>query len=178
MSLDFASEIEKQLGEVNYKDPAIEYGYNRISLSNKKSLAEKIMLMVSLLSVFLSFFYFPALVTGLTFLASVFNTIFFSFGLKTTEIDFLKNEVRINYRWYITQRIAQLIKKQTLLEFHQIANFKTESTIKRSEFRKTKLNIMLFDTSPIVIAYFQFERDARKLAELLQFFIKKRPVPF
>jgi hypothetical protein len=178
MSLDFASEIEKQLGEVNYKDPAIEYGYNRISLSNKISLPDKTMMIVSFLPVFLSLFYFPALITGLTLLASVFNIIFFSFGLKTTEIDFFKKEVLINYRWFITQRIAKLIKKHTLLEFHQIATFKTESFIKRGEFRKTKLNIMLYDTSPIVIAYFQFERDARKIGELLQFFILKRPVPF
>jgi hypothetical protein len=178
MSVNFASEIEKQLGEVNYKNPAIQFGYNKISLSNKISLPDKTMMIVSALPVLLSLFYFPALITGLTFLASAFNIIFFSFGLKTTEIDFFKNEVRINYRWFITQRIAKLIKKHTLLEFHQIANFRTKSSITRREFRKTKLNIMLYDTSPIVIAYFQFERDARKLGELLQFFIKKRPVPF
>jgi hypothetical protein len=178
MSSDFASEIEKQLGEIKYKNPALQFGYNIISLSNKMSLFDKIMINVSLLPVFLSFFYFPALVTGLTLLAYLFNIIFYSFRLSTTEIDFSKNEVRISYRWYIAQRIAQLIKKQTILEFHQIANFNTKSIIDRSEFRKTKLNIILFDTSPIVIAYFQFERDARKLAELLQFFIKKRSVLF
>ncbi len=175
MATNIAGEIEKEYGEVSFNNPAILFGYNSIVVTEKVSLNQKISLVVSLLAGFsLLFFTKPPLTIAAIFII-LWTISLFGYSYKlfdTITIDFNHKEIKLNNKFSFVDSIRKKIGKTTVLTFNEVSHFETASgSFSFMYERNSRLIIKSFDHSPLIIAAFRFERDARRLGELLQYYI-------
>jgi hypothetical protein len=99
-------------------------------------------------------------------------------------IDFISKELIVENKLPLINSIRKLIKIATTVSFNDIAYFTTDDRkpgliFPRSPInegmRKTFLFVKPKYNAPICLAIFQFERDARRLGELLQFHVVGKP---
>lgn len=179
MALNISGEIEKEYGEVNFNSPVILFGFNTIVVTEKISLNQKISLVVSLLAGFsLLFFTKPPLTIAAVFIAMWAISLFgYSYKLfDTITIDFNHKEIKLNNKFSFVDSIRKKIGKTTVLTFNEVSHFEIASG--RFSFiyeRNSRLVIKSFDHPPLTIAAFRFERDARRLGEILQHHITGKP---
>jgi len=175
VALNIAGEIEKEYGEVSFNNPVILFGFNSIVVTEKISLNQKISLVISLLAGFsLLFFTNPPLIIAAFFIVVwAISLLGYSYRFfDTITIDFNHKKIRLNNKFSFVDSIRKNIRKTTVLTFNEVSHFETASG--RFSFiyeRNSRLVIKSFDHPPLTIAAFRFERDARRLGELLQYHI-------
>ncbi|HEV8282771.1 MAG TPA: hypothetical protein VGQ09_00600 [Chitinophagaceae bacterium] len=188
MTGNIAGEIEKKYGSILFKDPSIEFGYNIIIIKNRLPIIEKIFFFIisaGAMSVIVLKLLLPLsliyIVIGVTTLLYYSSSAF-----QRVEINFLRNEVVVQNKLpYVDKIRKKLLNKPPVIPFHEIANFENvqhkhnyfigpNSSFGSLGERRSLLVLNSFDHSPITLAEFRFERDSRRLAELLQVYIKGR----
>ena len=179
MALNIAGEIEKEYGGVSFNNPVILFGFNTIVVTEKASLNQKISIVVSLLAGFsLLFFTKPSLIIAAIFIA-IWAISLFGYSHKffdTITIDFNHKEIKLNNKFSFVDSIRKKIGKTTVLTFNEVSHFEIASgSFSFIYERNSRLIIKSFDHSPLTIAAFRFERDARRLGELLQYHITGKP---
>jgi hypothetical protein len=92
------------------------------------------------------------------------------------KIDFVNKEILISNPIWLVNDLRKVFKRPTKIFFHNISSFKN---YKRStHWFKSRQNVLVvkrFDYPPVKIARFQFERDSRTMAELLNQYIVGKP---
>lgn len=192
MSKDIAVEIAKQYGDIKFDHPIIKFGYNKIEIKETFDVYMIIFLAIVLCAIVTFFFmvnvpfplyFIPAL---FIFLLSVFYVYNNHFDKIT--IDFLSKELTIENRMPFINSYRKLVKRPLLIPFSDIGYFMTDH--KGRDFmlpgrllgnmyvRKTSLYVTPKFKTPILLVTFQFERDARRLGELLQYHITGKATHF
>lgn len=191
MSKDLAAQIEKEYGTIAFRHPAIDFGYNKIEIRSGFNSYYKIFVLLVFVCVIVVAFVidFPAL--GFFILIPII-ALFISFYklhryFDIVSIDFLNKELTIINTIGLINMIRRWLKIRTEIPFNDIAYFTTDDG-KRNYMmiplpeislirgmRKTSLYVKPKFTSPKLLASFQFEREARRLGELLQFYIIGKP---
>jgi hypothetical protein len=188
MSKDIAAEIENEYGEITFKDPTISFGYNKIEITYKFGLYTKIFLLLSLIPLVSILIFLPLSFGGFLILIPFFWLAslaysYYDYFDKFT-IDFLNKELRIENKFSIVNRFRRLFKRTTLIPFQEVQHFmiddgKPDYGFQGRSFtmhlRKTSLFVKPKYRLPIVLASFRFEREARRLGELLQFYVVGKP---
>jgi hypothetical protein len=186
MSRNIAGDIESEYGPIDFKNPSIEFGYNIITLKNKKGFLEIFFLVLMIGSVFLVVYYDKLIPFSVIYIALVtVSLIYFVNRNPLAEIDFLRKEIRLTGQIPIIGRLREkFLKKPPVLAFDEIIAF--ENVVRRTSLpfgprflfsegeRRNLLVVRSFDHSPVTLAEFRFERDSRRLGELLQFYVKDR----
>lgn len=188
MSKDIAAEIEKEYGEITFKDPNIAFGYNKIEITYKFGLSTKIFLLLSLVPLICILIFFTIPFKGFLIIIPLFwlPSLAYSYYdyFDTLTIDFLNKELRIENKFSILDMIRRLFKRTTLIPFHDVQHFMIDDGKPHYGFqgrsfsmhiRKTSLFVKPKYRPPIVLASFRFEREARRLGELLQFYVVGKP---
>ncbi len=189
MSRDFAAEIKKQYGHVRFNHPIIEFGYNKIEINEKFDVYMIIFLAIGLGAIVTLFFmvdvpfpwyFIPALFIFLLSIFYVYNNHF-----DKITINFLSKELTIENRLSFINSYRRLVKRPVLIPFSEIACFMIDHKgrdfalpgrlLGNMYIRKTSLYVTPKYRTPILLATFQFERDARRLGESLQFYIVGKP---
>ncbi len=185
MAKDFfnlAAEIQKEYGPITFKDPRIRFDQQCISVRQHMSISQMIYVALGLLSIIVVFiwFHFPISYLLLSIslpLAGIIYEYWNHFNVK--EIDFAHKEIRIRNRLPFVNLIRRKMNKRSRVPFHDISHFMTDDTrftisLPRAGYmkeRRTELKVKFFDYAPLVIGSFRFEREARRLGELLQIHI-------
>jgi hypothetical protein len=191
MSKDIASQIEKEYGTIEFKHPAIDFGYNKIEIRSRFNVYNWIFLLLTFVPVIIvalvidfPLFSFFILIPVIT-LFSLFYKLHRYFD--TVSIDFLNKELTIINKIGLINMVRRWLKIKTEIPFIDIAYFTTDDG-KRNYMmiplpeislirgmRKTSLYVKPKFTSAKLLASFQFEREARRLGELLQFYVVGKP---
>ena len=188
MSKDIAAEIEKEYGEITFKDPNIAFGYNKIEITHKFGLYTKIFLLLSLVPLICILIFFPIPFQGFLILIPFFWLAslaysYYDYFDKLT-IDFLNKELRIENKFSMVNKIRRLFKRTTFIPFQEVQHFMIDDGKPHYGFqgrsftmhiRKTSLSVKPKYHPHIVLASFRFEREARRLGELLQFYVVGKP---
>jgi hypothetical protein len=184
---NIADEIEREYGSIGFKEPIIEFGYNKIEIIHKFDIYTKIFFLLSLLPlaglfIFLDFAFitFFMAIPFISLLIVFYK--YYDYFDKIT-IDFLNKELVIENKFSIVNAIRRFLKKTTFIPFQEIHHFMIDDGKPRFmlpgrfeiDIRKTSLSVKPKFKSSIVLASFQFERDARRLGELLQFYVVGKP---
>jgi hypothetical protein len=188
MSRDIAGEIEKEYGQINSSFPFIVFGYNSIEMRQRPGFTDYAFLLTGpagICSMFILFVSPPVLllIVLLLFFISVIIYNYHGF-FDTITIDFLQKELRIENKFSVINSLRKFFNKKTNISFNDIAYFmiddgKRPYHYKRAPFnlyrRRTTLFVVPAYKRPVSIVHFQFERDARRLGELLQYYIVGKP---
>ena len=179
MSRDIAADLGQQFIQMNFKDPRITYGYNCVSFRQHMSLFQKIYIAIGMLSIIAVFlwFHFPLHYLILFLAIPVAGIIFeYSEHFNVKEIDFMNKELRIKSNLPFVDLVRRKMKRKLIIPFSDIAGFiLEEGKFSLYRERRTQLLASSFDHSPVTIASFRFERDARRVGELLQFYVTGNP---
>jgi len=186
--MDIAAEIEKEYGAITFKDPNMEFGYNKIEISYNFDLYTKIFLLLSLIPLICILVFFPLPFQGLFIIIPFFWLFSLAYTyydyFDTNTIDFLNKELRIENKFTIVNDIRRLFRKTTLVPFSEISYFMIDDGKPHYEFRGKSFNMYMRKTTlfvkpkyqpALVLASFRFEREARRLGELLQFYVVGKP---
>lgn len=179
MSTNIAAEMEKEFGQIRFHSPMILFGFNTVQFRHRLPLFEKIFLAIGLICmafifIFFKFPIFYFLIAGIIVLASVIYE--YHELLDTVEIDFVSAEIRLTNRIGFIKPARQFFNHSTTIRFDEISHFETnEGKFFFFKKRKTSLLVKSVDQSPLIIAYFDLENDARRMRELLQFHIVGKP---
>jgi len=192
MSKDIAAQIEKEYGTTKFNDPAIDFGYNKIEIRSRLNTYAKIFLLLIFVPVIvivlvidfplLSFFILISIIITLLSLLYKLHGYF-----DIVLIDFLNKELTIINKIGLINMARRWFKIKTEIPFNDIAYFTTDDGKKNYMMlplpeislnlgmRKTFLYVKPKFTSAKLLASFRFEREARHLGELLQFYIVGKP---
>jgi len=190
MSKDIAAEIERQYGDITFDHPIIGFGYNKIEIKEKFDVYMIIFLAI-VLGAIVTFFFWVNVPFPWYFIPALFISILSVFYIYNNHfdkitIDFLSKEIAIENRMPFINSYRRLVKRPLLIPFSDIAYFITDH--KGRDFvlpgrllgnmyvRKTSLYVTPKFKTPFLLATFQFERDARRLGELLQYHIVGRSI--
>ena len=185
MAADIVAQIEKEYGEITFRNPSIRFGYNKIELFRKLSITERLLILLiiifpltlfMLISFPVEFIFFPLVYILLIFFQ--YHTIF-----DAITIDFLQKEIKIENKFHIINSIRNLLRRPLLINFSEVAYFLIDDGGRWFSFtrhlhlhmRTTTLYVRTMHKSEIPLANFNFERDARRLGELLQYYIVGKP---
>jgi hypothetical protein len=176
MSRNIAGEIEKEYGDYTFKSPKIYFGYNKIEISNGPLLIEKLLILPGIVFLVFMLLYFDFSIPPFFLIilgVLCIYVMFLLFQYKKTEIDFLNGEIKISNFWKAAEFIDKIQNKKKLFSFAEIAGFENRVSKRGQELRKNILVMVAFDHSPVNIAAFPFERESRRLGELLFRYIKR-----
>lgn len=191
MSKDIAAQIEKEYGTIEFNHPSIDFGYNKIEIRSGFNTYAKIFLLLTFVPVIIVAFLLNFPLDGFLILILLI-TLFSSFHklhgyFDIISIDFLNKEITIINKIGLINVVRRWLKIKTEIPFNDIAYFTTDDG-KRNHMmlplpenpfnigmRKTSLHVKPKFTSSKLLASFRFEREARRLGELLQFYIVGKP---
>jgi hypothetical protein len=195
MSKDIAAEIQKEYGTINFNNPSILFGYNKIEITQRLTLFEKIFFILGIaanlvFTIALDFQTWYPVIMLLIILATIFVLNYCRlFDIIT--IDFLSKEIRIESTVSLINKIKRLLNRKTIFQFYEIVTFATSTFSSPSGFnrrpyglrvgrfllteRRTYLIAHPYDTPPFEIINCRFERDARRFGEFLQDHIVGKP---
>ena len=191
MSKDIAAQLEKEYGTVAFNDPIIDFGYNKIEIRSRLNTYAKIFLLLIFVPVIAITFIADFPLPGFVIMISIITLFSLFYKLHryfdTVSIDFLNKELTIINKIGLINMVRRWFKIKTEIPFNEIAYFTTDDG-KRSYMmlplpevplnlgiRKTFLYVKPKFTSAKLLASFRFEREARRLGELLQFYITGKP---
>ena len=173
MAINIANEIEKRYGQVDFFDPIITFGYNEIQFESKLTFVEELYAFTGFLALLITVFILHSL-----WLTVLFGAVqlYYIYELITSrniaKIDFLNRELHISNPIWLVNDLRKIFKRPTRVSFHEINSFKN---YKRATYwiksRQNVLVVKLLDQSAIKLTKFQFERDSRTMAELLDQFV-------
>lgn len=185
---DIAAEIEREYGPISFKEPIIEFGYNKIEIAHKIDIYTKIFFLLSLLPlvglfIFLDFAFISFFI-AIPFISLL--TVFFKYydHFDKITVDFLNKELAIENKLSIVNMVRRFFKRTTLIPFQEVQHFMIDDGKPHYSFqgrsftmhiRKTSLFVKPKYQPPVVLASFRFEREARRLGELLQFYVVGKP---
>lgn len=185
MSLDIAARIEEEYGTIAFKTPSIEFGYNKIELREKLSIVDLLIMALTVITPFILFILinFPARFIFIPLIPVILVFVQYHAYFDTVTIDFLQKEIRIENKFYLVNEVRRLLNRRSPIGFSDIAYFLIDdgknwySFTGRLSFhmRTTTLYVKPAYKSEIPLASFSFERDARRLGELLQFYVVGKP---
>jgi|GEM_PF-2375684 len=186
--MDPAAEIEKEYGKFNFTDPIITFGYNKIEFRQKFNIFGKALLILLILFP-LAFILFYDLPSPFIFIAAfvLFNiNVLYEFHRRwdIITIDFMRNEIIIVSDFFFINIIRKFFSARTIIPFDKIAYFNIDDgkrlfyfTEKNSlSMRRTTLFVKPAYKQDVALVNFRFERDARRLGELLQNYVVGRAV--
>lgn len=179
MAVDIAGQIEKEYGLVSFSNPVIHFGFNTIEIAKKTSLYQNIFLAGSIVTV--SFFLLlinpPAILAVLMIIGwglAVFYNYYDYFD--TVIINFHDKEIIFDNKFRLVNIIRRKLLRTTSLAFNEVSHFEVRgSGFSIKQETRTQLVAKSFDHLPLTLAAFRFERDARRLGELLQHYITDKP---
>jgi hypothetical protein len=188
MANDIAAEIEKEYGEFKFTDPVITFGYNKIGFQQKLNIFGKAFLILCVLFpvTFLLFYDLPA-PTIFTISFSIVNIlVFYEYHRRwdVVTIDFIKKEITIVSEFFFINVVRKFFSARTIILFGNIAYFNVDDGKRIYYFtdrlslsmRRTTLYVKPAHKQEIALVNFRFERDARRLGELLQYYAVGRGV--
>jgi hypothetical protein len=195
MSIDIADEIQKEYGPLNFTNASIKFEYNKIEITQKLTLFEKIFFILGIVAnlILMAALGFKNWYPGimLIIILSILFVLNYYRIFDRIVIDFSHKEIRIQNKLSLVNEIKKIIKRKTVYEFYEVATFKTSSFSSISGFNRppyglrvgrfllTEIRTYLvacpFDYSPFEIISSRFERDARRFGELLQYYIVGKP---
>lgn len=178
MSKDIAAEIEKRYGDVDFAYPLIYFGYNSIRLRGRLSELESVYyFMFPIVFIWIPIFIVDSIALTILFILLFIYSIFHGMLiLDIVNIDFLRKEVFISNKFQIVNYLRKIFRRPTKISFNEIIEFKNyRRPSGRFVSRGNVLVMKTYDHRPIKIAEFQFERESRYLAELLNEYIVGKP---
>ena len=179
MATDIARQIEKEFGEISFTSPSIQFDFNNISITRKYNLLEKITFIPAIAFPFIILFIInpPFIFILILFLFIILSFLINNYkDFDTISIDFSNREIIIQNKLWIVKRVREIFKKKPAIRFEEISHFEfgIAKTFLDTKIKNT-LVIKSFDHSPVFIASFNFERDGRRLGELLQYYVVGKP---
>ena len=188
MGNDIAAEIEKKYGPPKFGDPVIKFGYNKIELQQKFNIFGKaflILLVVFPLS-FLLFYDLPA-PTLFTIAFVIANLLaFYEYHRRwdIITIDFTRKEIMIVSEVFFINIMRKFFSARTIILFSNIAYFNTDDGKRIYYFtdrfsfssRRTTLYVKPGHRQEVALVNFRFGKDARRLGDLLQYYVVGRAV--
>lgn len=177
MAVNIAGEIEKEYGRIIFDDPVIHFEYNIIKFEEKIIFDQKLYFIISLIALIIVILILKMDVLTIFFsVALLYNLYSLTASLDVVIIDFFKKEIEISNKFPPANYLRRVLKRPSVIMFQDIIEFKNylrlSSWIKE---RRNVLGIRNYHFTPIKIAKFRFERDARRLGELLQHYIVGKP---
>ena len=176
MAINIAGEIEKEFNTTFSDIQLIDFGFNTIEIKARILFLQKLALLIGITGI-LGFIFFmnpPVIFIAILLAISVSSLIYNYYSLldKIT-IDFTYKEISLHNKLWIITRIREIAGKTVTLPFTAISHFEVQYS-KYSIFSKTqnRLFVKSFDKAPLLIGSFEFEINARRLGELLQYHIK------
>jgi hypothetical protein len=175
MAINIAGEIEKEFNTTFSEIQLIDFGFNTIEIKPKILILQKLALLIGITGI-LGFIFFinpPVIFIAILLAISVSSLIYNYYSLldKIT-IDFNYKEISLHNKLWIVTRIRKIAGKTVMLPFADISHFEVQYS-KYSIFSPTQNRLLVksFDKPPLLIGSFQFEINARRLGELLQYHI-------
>jgi hypothetical protein len=178
MAINIAGEIEKEY-KAEFDDIlSINFGLNNIELKPKIALRHKINFWVNIVFIAALLILIQTLNSSviffILFVLLIISVLLYNYHwlLDKVTIDFNQKEITLHNKLWVVNRFRQLIGKTINLPFAAISHFEVQYS-KYSIFSRTQNRLLVksFDKPPLLIGSFQFEINARRLDELLQYHI-------
>jgi hypothetical protein len=188
MATNIAAEIEKEFGEVTFIDPSIQFDFNKIRIQQKLNVIGKGYLIFWTLAPVLLFIVFPHSVRLLFFVPLMLVVLAFLYQYHrcwdVITIDFTERKISIRNKFFPINFARKFFSARTTLPFDKIAYFSTDDGKKFYYFSernsltmaRTMLYVKPAFKQDVALASFRFEKDAKRLGELFQYYIVGKAV--